>query len=108
VLAVDDAELEQLDDAGVVQAGAQARLADERLDEGRVLGDRGVDALDDAAAGDAARVVDLGAVDDAHSSFAEPLHEPVAPERLDCFGVHPRTSSRARVQHRPLYAAISS
>src|SRR5262249_33729902 len=79
-LAAHGAELEQLDDAGVVELRAHARLAHQRVDEALVVGERRAQALDDALAHDAALVLNRGAVDDAHAALADGLEEAIAAE----------------------------
>jgi hypothetical protein len=81
-----DAEVEHLDDVRVREAHGELRLVDEHVDEERALGELGQDALDDddlleALDAEALRLEDLG-----HAALAEPLEQPVAPERSSLGG----------------------
>jgi hypothetical protein len=80
--AADLAQLEELDDVGVVEHERELGLAHEGLDEGRVLGQVRQEALERHHALDALDAALLGAVDRRHPADAEALEDGVRAELL--------------------------
>jgi hypothetical protein len=80
--AVDLAEVEDLDDVGVVEAEGDLRLVDEHPRELGLVGELLADLLDDDALDQALGDRDVGEVDLGHAALADPLGEGVAAERV--------------------------
>ena len=87
VLGADAAELEDLDDVDVVEQRGELRLADERLDEARVLGEVRQQALERDHALEAFDAALERAMDRRHTADAEALVDEVRAELLFFGGV---------------------
>ncbi len=97
VLALDGAELEDVDDVRVGEARRQLRLLDEHLDEGRVVGEMRQDPLDDERPLEPGGPLDAPLVDLGHPTAADELEERVLAElnRLGELGCHDRPADRS-------------
>ena len=80
VLAVDRAQLEDVDDVRVGEARRQLRLLDEHLDEGRVVGEMRQDPLDHEGPLEPGGSLDAPLVDLGHATTADELEERVLAE----------------------------
>ena len=80
VLALDRAQLEDVDDVGMVEARGQLRLLDEHLDERRVIGEVGENPFDDEHAFEAGRALDASLVHLRHTASSDALEQRVLAE----------------------------